>query len=111
MIQQELKKYEEPAPAQVTYTGQASYTNNFIQEAIQKAKDAGITVGQKYKYKDGDTVIEIVGFETTNTKVMHSYNSLTVIKGKRISCKYSKEQPVFNYSMTELLSNHMEKVT
>lgn len=117
MIQQSIKKYEEPAWVSnnnnYNYTGNYNKVSNIeLDLAIENAKKQGIKVGQKYKYKSGGSIVTIVGFAATNEGVYHSNNGATVIRGERVSLNSKIATQTFSYSAHELLkAGYMELIS
>lgn len=132
MIQQFIKKYEEPEPYSVPTTVSAprsykelgygknyehvQYKNKYnvpqetINKAIDSAKERGIAVGQKWRYKNSPSVVHIIGFETNPEKVYTTDYGPMIIRGQRLGDDGSVSA-IFTYGINELIGNNMELVT
>lgn len=132
MIQQFIKKYKEPEPYSVPatttslvpnkntsysdYKNQVKYNNKYnmsqelINKAIDSAKERGIAVGQKWRYKNSPSVVHIIGFETNPEKVYTTDYGPMIIRGQRLGDDGSVSA-IFTYGINELIGNNMELVT
>jgi hypothetical protein len=118
MIQQSIKKYEEPAwlsnnTKSYNYTGTyGKLTDLELDLAIESAKADGIKVGQKYRYKSGGSIVTVVGFAASAVNVFNGQHGPTVVLGERVSPDAKIQTNTFNYSAHELTkAGYLELVT
>jgi len=120
MIQQSIKKYDEPEqwkPTVVTktteitkYGGYKDINMEEVHRAIAVAQKLGIKVGDKYKYKSSPSTVEVIGFVEDEKDVYWTDRGYTVIKGKRHGPMAGQVSDMFTYTLSELLNGNLEKV-
>lgn len=131
MIQQSIKKYQEPETWKPPVTllqnnykekgygtnyEHSSYQPNYnrtskerIELAIEEAKSKGITVGQKWRYKTSPSHVLVIGFETSPEKVYSTDYGPMIIRGQRHGDDGSVSA-IFTYGINELIGENMELI-